>query len=147
MLDLYITGMHTPQIARVLGRDAKSTDNALSRIRSKLRKAIGDEGRERKGTKEHMIKLNFAGIHTRQELHRYLEEKLQQLPQSQGESLDNIYDFLTLAAGRLHIIVEGMSRNHSRLGGYLDGVVQDAARGGGCDGGADAGGTGADGCG
>ena len=48
VLDLYITGMHTPQIARVLGRDAKSTDNALSRIRSKLRKAIGDEGRKRK---------------------------------------------------------------------------------------------------
>ena len=70
-----------------------------------------------------MIKLNFAGIHTRQELHRYLEEKLQ-LPQSQGESLDNIYDFLTLAAGRLHIIVEGMSRNRSKLGGYLDGVVR-----------------------
>ena len=48
VLDLYITGMHTPQIARVLGRDAKSTDNARSRIRSKLRKAIGDEGRKRK---------------------------------------------------------------------------------------------------
>ena len=48
VLDLYITGMHTPQIARVLGRDAKSTDHALSRIRSKLRKAIGDEGRKRK---------------------------------------------------------------------------------------------------
>ena len=30
------------------GKDAKSTDNALSRIRSKLRKAIGDEGRKRK---------------------------------------------------------------------------------------------------
>ena len=78
--------------------------------------------KEEKGN-DHMIKLNFAGIHTRQELHRYLEEKLQ-LPQSQGESLDNIYDFLTLAAGRLHIIVEGMSRNRSKLGGYLDGVVR-----------------------
>ena len=40
VLDLYITGMRTPQIARVLGKDAKSTDNALFRIRSKLRKAI-----------------------------------------------------------------------------------------------------------
>ena len=48
VVDLYITGMRTPQIARMLGRDAKSTDNALSRIRSKLRKAIGDEGRKRK---------------------------------------------------------------------------------------------------
>ena len=48
VLDLYITGMRTAQIARVLGRDAKSTDNALSRIRSKLRKAIGDEGGKRK---------------------------------------------------------------------------------------------------
>ena len=78
--------------------------------------------KEEKGN-DPMIKLNFAGIHTRQELHEYLEEKLQ-LPRSQGESLDNIYDFLTLAAGRLHIIVEGMSRNHSKLGGYLDGVVR-----------------------
>ena len=41
VLDLYVTGMRTPQIARVLGKDAKSTDNALFRIRSKLRKAIG----------------------------------------------------------------------------------------------------------
>lgn len=29
--------------------------------------------KEEKGN-DHMIKLNFAGIHTRQELHRYLEE-------------------------------------------------------------------------
>ncbi|HJC22514.1 MAG TPA: barstar family protein [Candidatus Eisenbergiella merdavium] len=72
---------------------------------------------------EPMIKLNFAGIRTRKELHQYLEDKLQ-LPESQGESLDNIYDFLTMAAGRLHIIVEGMSRNHTRLGGYLDGVLR-----------------------
>ena len=78
--------------------------------------------KEEKGN-DPMIKLNFAGIHTIQELHEYLEEKLQ-LPRSQGESLDNIYDFLTLAVGRLHIIVEGMSRNHSKLGGYLDGVVR-----------------------
>ena len=41
VLDLYITGMSCTQIARVLGRDAKSTDNALWRIRNKLKKAIG----------------------------------------------------------------------------------------------------------
>ena len=70
-----------------------------------------------------MIKLNFAGIRTRQELHEYLEEKLQ-LPRTQGESLDNIYDFLTMAAGRLHIIVEGITGRHAKLGGYLDGVVR-----------------------
>ena len=40
--------------------------------------------KEEKGN-DHMIKLNFAGIHTRQELHEYLEEKLQ-LPRTQGES-------------------------------------------------------------
>lgn len=78
--------------------------------------------KEDKGN-DSMIKLNFAGIRTRQELYRYLEEKLQ-VPQSQGESLDNIYDFLTLAAGRLHIIVEGMSKSRARLGGYLDGVIK-----------------------
>ncbi len=41
VLDLYITGMRYTQIARVLGKDGKSTDNALQRIKGKLRKAIG----------------------------------------------------------------------------------------------------------
>ena len=40
VLDLYLTGMKYTQIARVLGRDEKSTDNALQRIKSKLRKVI-----------------------------------------------------------------------------------------------------------
>lgn len=43
VLDLYITGMKYSQIARVLGRDEKSTDNALQRIKSKLKKAIQSE--------------------------------------------------------------------------------------------------------
>ena len=40
VLDLYLTGMRYQQIAKVLGRDDKSTDNALQRIKTKLRKAI-----------------------------------------------------------------------------------------------------------
>lgn len=40
VLDLYMTGMRYTQIAKVLGRDEKSTDNALQRIKTKLRKAI-----------------------------------------------------------------------------------------------------------
>lgn len=40
VLDLYMTGMKYTQIAKVLGRDEKSTDNALQRIRSKLKKHI-----------------------------------------------------------------------------------------------------------
>lgn len=40
VLDLYMTGMKYTQIAKVLGRDEKSTDNALQRIKSKLKKAI-----------------------------------------------------------------------------------------------------------
>lgn len=40
VLDLHITGMSYSQIAKVLGRDEKSTDNALQRIRSKIRKMI-----------------------------------------------------------------------------------------------------------
>ncbi|WP_342759345.1 RNA polymerase sporulation sigma factor SigH [Kineothrix sedimenti] len=40
VLDLYITGMSYVQIAKVLGKDEKSTDNALQRIKAKLRKAI-----------------------------------------------------------------------------------------------------------
>ena len=41
VLDLYRTGMGYAQIARVLGRDGKSTDNAIQRIKGKLRKVIG----------------------------------------------------------------------------------------------------------
>lgn len=40
VLDLYLTGMGYGQIARVLGRDEKSTDNALQRIKTKLRRAL-----------------------------------------------------------------------------------------------------------
>lgn len=43
VFDLYITGMKYGQIAKVLGKDEKSTDNALQRIRNKLRKAIQDK--------------------------------------------------------------------------------------------------------
>lgn len=40
VLDLYITGMSYSQIARVLSRDVKSTDNALQRLKAKLRKSV-----------------------------------------------------------------------------------------------------------
>lgn len=42
VLDLYRIGMSYSQIARILGRDEKSTDNALQRIKSKMRKYIKD---------------------------------------------------------------------------------------------------------
>lgn len=40
VLDLYLTGMSYSQIARVLGRDEKATDNALQRLKAKIRKMI-----------------------------------------------------------------------------------------------------------
>lgn len=40
VLDLYMTGMSYSQIAKVLGRDAKSTDNALQRLKAKLKRAV-----------------------------------------------------------------------------------------------------------
>ena len=40
VLDLYLIGMGYVQIAKVLGRDEKSTDNALQRIKTKIRKSI-----------------------------------------------------------------------------------------------------------
>ncbi|MBR1691686.1 MAG: RNA polymerase sporulation sigma factor SigH [Lachnospiraceae bacterium] len=40
VLDLYMTGMGYIQIARVLGRDEKSADNALQRVKAKLRKVL-----------------------------------------------------------------------------------------------------------
>ncbi len=38
VLELHITGMGYVEIAKVLGRDEKSTDNALQRIRTKLKR-------------------------------------------------------------------------------------------------------------
>ncbi len=40
VLDLYMTGMTTTQIAKVLSRDEKSTDNALQRLKGKIRKML-----------------------------------------------------------------------------------------------------------
>ena len=40
VLDLYVTGMSVKEIAAVLGRDEKSTDNAMQRIRNKLKKFL-----------------------------------------------------------------------------------------------------------
>lgn len=40
VLDLYMTGMSYTQIARVLGRDEKATDNALQRLKAKIRKML-----------------------------------------------------------------------------------------------------------
>lgn len=40
VLDLYLTGMSYSQIAKVLGRDEKSTDNALQRVKTKIRKIL-----------------------------------------------------------------------------------------------------------
>ena len=40
VLELYMTGMSYTQIARVLGRDDKSTDNALQRLKAKIRRLI-----------------------------------------------------------------------------------------------------------
>ena len=40
VLDLYLTGMSYSQIAKVLGRDDKSTDNALQRLKAKKRRLL-----------------------------------------------------------------------------------------------------------
>lgn len=40
VFDLYLTQMPTSQIARILGKNEKSTDNALQRVKGKLRKII-----------------------------------------------------------------------------------------------------------
>lgn len=40
VLDLYMTGMSYSQIAKVLGRDEKSTDNALQRLKAKIKKML-----------------------------------------------------------------------------------------------------------
>lgn len=40
VLDLHLTGMSYVEIAKVLGRDEKSTDNAMQRIKAKLKKLL-----------------------------------------------------------------------------------------------------------
>ena len=40
VFDLYMTGMSYTQIAKVLGRDEKSTDNALQRLKGKIKKLL-----------------------------------------------------------------------------------------------------------
>lgn len=40
VFDLYITGMTYSEIARVLGKDEKSTDNALQRLKNKIKKHL-----------------------------------------------------------------------------------------------------------
>ncbi len=44
VLELYMTGLRGSDIAAVLGRDTKSTDNALQRVRGKLRKYFDTKG-------------------------------------------------------------------------------------------------------
>lgn len=40
VLDLYLTGMTYSQIAKVLGKEEKSTDNALQRVKTKMKKIL-----------------------------------------------------------------------------------------------------------
>ena len=40
VLDLYLTGMSYSQIAKVLGREEKSTDNALQRLKGKIKRML-----------------------------------------------------------------------------------------------------------
>ena len=43
VFDLYLTHMTTAQIARILGKNEKSTDNALQRLKSKIKKILEDK--------------------------------------------------------------------------------------------------------
>ena len=43
VLDLYFIGMSTREIAAILGRTEKATDNALQRLKGKLKKVFSKE--------------------------------------------------------------------------------------------------------
>lgn len=45
VLDLHLTGMRYTQIAKVLGKDEKSTDNAMQRLKGKIRKMLAARSR------------------------------------------------------------------------------------------------------
>ena len=62
----------------------RNGDRQLHTGRKKQRMKDNEKEKE-KG----MIKLNFAGIRSREEMYRYLQGKLN-LPESRGENLDNI---------------------------------------------------------
>ena len=40
VFELHLTGMNYTEIAKVLGRDEKSTDNALQRMKGKIKKIL-----------------------------------------------------------------------------------------------------------
>ena len=40
VLELSMTGMNYQDIARLLGKDPKSTDNALNRVKTKIKKQL-----------------------------------------------------------------------------------------------------------
>lgn len=40
VLDLYLCGMHYREIAKILGKDEKATDNALQRLKTKIKKLL-----------------------------------------------------------------------------------------------------------
>jgi len=42
VLELYLTGMNYTEIARVLGKTDKATDNAMNRVKTKIRKIAGE---------------------------------------------------------------------------------------------------------
>ena len=48
VMELHLTGMGYREIAKVLGRDGKSTDNALQRSRGKLRRALDKKTEQEK---------------------------------------------------------------------------------------------------
>lgn len=70
-----------------------------------------------------MIRLNFSGIKTRKELHRYLKEKLG-FPDYYGENLDALYDLLTQIREKLAITIEGLSSCNERTQGYGNRVLR-----------------------
>lgn len=46
VFELHMIGMSYVEIAKILGRDAKSTDNALNRMKTKLRKRLISDGKQ-----------------------------------------------------------------------------------------------------
>lgn len=84
-----------------------------------------NEEREKK-----MVHLNFSGIKTRKELHRYLKEKLG-LPDYYGENLDALYDLLTQVREKLAIGIAGLASCDEQTQGYgkrVLRVMKDAER-------------------
>ena len=69
------------------------------------------------------ITLDFKNINSKEELHSYLQQRLQ-LPDSYGKNLDALHDCLTERGEKYSVRVEHFEHLKMVLGDYADTLLQ-----------------------